>query len=305
MDLSALQAFVLVAELGSFTRAAERLGQGKSRVSEAVSRLEAQLGARLLQRTTRRLRLTPDGEQLLERGQALLAEAQALNTLFRPEPGAAGGLTGRLRVDLPTRLARELVIPQLPGFLAQHPQLALALGTSDRQVDLVQEGHDCVLRVGALAPSELVARPLGALAMCNAASPAYLRTHGTPATLADLAGHAVIHYAGSLDPRGAGWDWLDAQGVAQHLPMTSRVVVNGTDAYEAACLAGLGLIQAPLHGLRHHLAAGRLVAVLPAHVSAPLPVTLLMPHRRHVPMRVRAFMDWLAQALAPALQVQG
>jgi DNA-binding transcriptional LysR family regulator len=297
MDLESLRIFVTVAELASFTRAAEQLGLAKAPVSTAVQRLESGLGARLLQRTTRNVRLTPDGEQFLERARALVAEADRLQAMFRQ---AGGALRGRLRVDLPTILARDVIIPRLPEFLAAHPLLELAVGTTDRLVDPVLEGYDCVLRVGGLADSGLVARRIGLLPVINAASPAYLARHGTPRTLADLDQHRVVHYSSSLVERGAGFEYLDGETTRLH-PMRSAVTVDGTDAYQSACLAGLGLIQAPAPGLRRLIAEGRLVEVLPEHRPGPMPVSLLYPHRRHLAPRVQAFMGWLAQVLAPSL----
>lgn len=297
LDLDTLRIFVRVAELASFTQAADQLGLARSRVSLAVSRLEARLGARLLQRTTRRVRLTPDGERLLERARAVVLEVDELQALF---VSSQTGLRGRLRLDLPNALARDIILPRLPEFMAVHPQLEVGISTTDRRVDLVQEGFDCVLRVGALAESGLVVRPLGALPMRNVASPAYLRRHGIPATLADLDAHRLIHYAGSLSPHGAAWSWLE-HGVERSRPMPCAVVVNGTDAYQAACLAGLGLIQAPVLGTQKLVAAGTLVEVLPQYTAPPLAVSLLYAHRRQLPARVRAAMDWLAQVLVPHL----
>jgi len=303
MDLDSLRMFVKVAELASFTRAAEQLGLTKARVSSCIQTLEAELGVRLLHRTTRRVRLSVDGERLLERGQALLAEADDLQAAFRQE---AGQLQGRLRVDMPHQLACQLVIPQLPDFLSRHPLVTLELSTSDRRVDLVLEGFDCVLRLGPLADSGLVVRPLGVLRMVNAASPAYLAAHGRPDSLADLAQHRLVHYAPLLSARAPAWEYqrVDEPAIrgAGLQAMASVITVTGTDAYEAACLAGLGLIQAPALGLQQWLDQGRLVEVLPAWSAPPLPVNLLYPDRRHVPQRVRAFMDWLAALLQPHLQ---
>jgi DNA-binding transcriptional LysR family regulator len=297
MELETLRIFVTVAELASFTRAAERLGLARAPVSTAVQRLEASLGARLLQRTTRSVRLTPDGEQFLERARTLVADADRLHAMFRQ---AGGALRGRLRVDLPTILARDVIIPRLPEFLATHPQVELAVGTTDRLVDPVQEGFDCVLRVGGLADSRLVARRLGLLPVINAASPAYLARHGTPQSPADLDQHRLVHYSQALVERGAAFEYLDGETARLH-PMRSAITVNGTDAYQAACLAGLGLIQAPAPGLRRLIAEGRLVEVLPAHRPAPMPVSLVFAHRRNLAPRVQAFMAWLGQALAPHL----
>ena len=300
MDLHELRIFATVAELASFSRAAEQLGLAKGRVSIAVQQLEARLGTRLLQRTTRRVRLTPDGERFLDRCKELLTEAEQLEVMFRP---AASGLTGRLRIDLPNRLARDIVLPRLPEFLAAHPLLEIGISTTDRRVDLVQEGFDCVLRVGALVDSELIARPLGSLRMRNVASPAYLRAHGTPRSLADLARHRVVHYMPSLNAQGAAWDYVDPDGRRRSLPMHANVTVNGTDAYQAAARAGLGLIQAPALGTDALVAAGALVEVLPEFRAPEMRVSLMLPHRRQLAPRVQAVMAWLTQVIAPHLEV--
>jgi DNA-binding transcriptional LysR family regulator len=298
MDLHELRIFATVAELASFSRAAEQLGLAKGRVSTSVQQLEAQVGTRLLQRTTRSVRVTPDGERFLDRCKELLTEAEQLQAMFQP---ASTGLTGRLRIDLPNRLARDLVLPRLPEFLAAHPLLEIGISTTDRRVDLVHEGFDCVLRVGALVDSDLVARPLGLLRMRNVASPAYLRAHGTPRTLADLAQHRVVHYMPSLNAQGAAWDYVDADGQHRAMPMRAQVTVNGTDAYQAAALAGLGLIQSPAFGTEALVASGQLVEVLPAFVAPPMPVSLMLPHRRQLAPRVQAVMAWLTQLISPAL----
>tara|TARA_B100001105_G_C22363228_1_gene431329 strand:- start:457 stop:1374 length:918 start_codon:yes stop_codon:yes gene_type:complete len=300
MQLDELRIFARVAELASFTRAAEQLGLAKGRISAAVQQLEASVGSRLLERSTRHVKLTPDGEQFLERCQELLADAEQLQAMFQP---AASGLRGRLRIDLSGTMARDLVIPRLPEFMAAHPLLEVAISTTDRRVDLVREGFDCVLRVGTLGDIDLVARPLGQLAMWNLASPDYLRRHGTPRRLADLAQHRVVHYAARLSLQGASWDYLEG-GEPRLLPMRASVVVNGTDAYQAACLAGLGLIQVPVHGSRALVQAGRLVPVLPQHTAPPMPVSLLYAPRRHLPPRVQAALQWLAQVVGPALAEQ-
>ena len=297
MEIEALRIFARVAELESFTRAADQLGIAKGRVSTTVQQLEAQVGTRLLQRTTRRVRLTPDGEQFLERCKELVADAEQLQAMFQP---ASSGLRGRLRIDLPNALARDLIIPRLPEFLSAHPLLEVGISTSDRRVDLVQEGFDCVLRVGSLTDAELVARPLGVMTMRNVASPSYLRTHGTPSTLADLARHRIVHYAAKLGTQGAGWEYQDG-GVVRIHPMRSAIVVNGTDAYQAACLAGLGLIQVPVQGIRRLVDAGLLVEVMPDFTAAPMPVSLLYPHRRHIAPRVQAMLNWITQVVEPYL----
>ena len=297
MELDALRTFVKVAELASFTRAAEQLGMPKARVSTTVQQLETQLGTRLLHRTTRTVRLTPDGEAFLARCEALLGEAEELQTMFQQAPGA---IDGRLRVDLPIAFARSAVIPRLPEFLARHPRVAIDLSTTDRRVDVVEDGFDCVLRVGALEDSGLVARGMGHLRMVNCASPAYLARHGTPRALDDLDHHLLVRYSQRLQANAPGWEYHDGDAWKVR-DMPSVVTVNNTDAYRAVCLAGLGMIQVPLVGVAPHLADGSLVEVLPHLAAQPMPVSLVYANRRNLSKRVQALMDWLAEVLAPYL----
>jgi DNA-binding transcriptional LysR family regulator len=293
-QLDAMQIFARVAELAGFTRAADSLGLPKASVSTAVQQLETLLGTRLLHRTTRRVQLTQDGQMFYERCKDLLADIDELQTLFQQE----SQLRGRLRVDMPSGVARNLVVPQLRQFLQQHPQLELELSSTDRRVDLVREGFDCVLRVGTLTDSSLVARPLGKFRIVNCASPAYLARYGTPKTLADLASHQLIHYVPLLGAKSEGFEYFDGDGY-RNLAMAGAITVNNSEAYQAACLAGLGITQVPLVGVRTLLAQRLLIEVLPQYPAEPMPVSLLYANRRNLPKRVQVFMNWLAQAMAP------
>lgn len=294
-QLDAMQIFLRVAELASFTQAADSLGLPKASISAAVQRLESQLGARLLHRTTRRVQLTQDGQAYYERSRDLLADMEELQTMFRRDEAQ---LSGRLRVDMPAGTARHAVMPRLPEFLERHPGLEVEVSSTDRRVDLVREGFDCVLRVGALGDSSLVARPLGQLRQLNLASPAYLERHGTPHSLEDLAAHRLIHYVPILGGKSPGFEYVDGAGELRRIPMAGAVTVNNSDAYTAACLAGLGLIQVPLAGMQALLEAGLLLPVLPGFNAPPMPVHLLYANRRHLPRRVRVFMDWLVEVVA-------
>ena len=297
MTFEELRIFAKVADLLSFSRAAEQLGLAKGHVSNSVQQLEARLGTRLLHRTTRSVRLTPDGERFLERCKDLQAETEQLGAMFKP---SQAGLSGRLRIDLSNQIARDIVIPRLPEFLAAHPQLEVGISTTDRHVDLVQEGFDCVLRIGALGDSDLVARPLGKLSMLNVASPDYLARHGTPRSLADLAHHRIVHYTPRLTSQGAGWDYYDPVDQRYKCwPVAASVIVNGTDAYQSAALAGLGIIQVPALGIRPLIAQGRLVSVMEGWTAEAMPVSLLYANRRQLAPRVLAIMDWLTLVLAP------
>ncbi|MGV6487660.1 LysR substrate-binding domain-containing protein [Stenotrophomonas bentonitica] len=294
--LDHLRSFLRVAELGSFTAAAEQLGLPKASVSLAVQRLEAEVGVQLLHRTTRRVRLTADGAQFQQRARDLLDDMEDLQGMFRRDTQ----LKGRLRVDMSSGLARQLVIPHLPDFLARHPGLEIELSGTDRRVDLVREGFDCVVRVGPLDDNTLVARPLGVMHIVNCASPAYLAARGMPYSLEDLSHHALVHYVGTLGQRSPGFEYHDGQAY-RSVPMRGAITVNSGEAYSAAALAGLGIIQVPRLGARVALAAGTLVEVLPACVAEPMPVTLLYAQRRHLPRRVAAFMDWMAALVTPEL----
>ncbi len=291
--LETMAVFARVAELESFTGAAKSLGLPKASVSNAVARLEERLGARLLQRTTRRVSLTHDGRVFYERCRELLTDADELETLFRAGPA----LEGRIRVDMPSRMARLRVIPRLPAFLAEHPKLELELGTTDRAVDLVREGYDCVVRVGSAGQSGLIARRIGEMKLVNVASPSYLKRFGVPRRLTDLAKHEQVHWAGTFGQPPSGWEY-EEDGEWKELPMKGRVTVNNAEAYLAACVAGLGLIQTPELTLEHELKAKALVEVLPKHRAAPMPVSILFPHRRQLSRRVRVFIDWLAAQLS-------
>ncbi len=291
--LELLRTFVRVTELSSFTQAGESLGLPRSTVSEHVQALEELLGARLLQRTTRKVQATQDGRVLYERSKDLLSHMEELEGLFRQDEAQ---LSGRIRVDMPNVMARDLILPRLPQFMEAHPLIELEISTTDRQVDLLAEGFDCVLRVGAQPDQTVVARRLCSMPMINCASAAYLQRHGVPQTLADLAQHQLVHYVRPLGARSAGFEYLQGNKV-QRIPMAGRVTVNSTDAYKSACLGGFGITQVPALGIGDLLASGELVALLPDYPAPPLEVSLLYAGQRHLPQRVRVFMDWLAATL--------
>ncbi|WP_413725989.1 LysR family transcriptional regulator [Sodalis sp. RH16] len=295
--LELLRSFVRVTELSSFTQAGESLGLPKSTVSEHIQLLEALVGARLLHRTTRRVRATQDGLVLYERSLDMLSNMDELEGLFRQD-GLV--LTGRLRIDMPAGFARSLVLPHLGEFMQRHPQVQIEISCTDRRVDIVREGFDCVLRVGELTDATHVARRLGQLPMINCASPAYLAAHGTPHTPEELAGHYLVHYVSVLGTRAEGFTYL-RQGKPVDLELPAMVTVNNVDAYNAACLAGLGIIQAPSIGLSEHVAAGRLVAILADYPPPSMDVSLLYAHRHYLPRRARVFMDWLAELIGQAI----
>ncbi|WP_328485200.1 LysR family transcriptional regulator [Methylobacillus arboreus] len=288
-----MTAFTRVAELSSFTQAAISLGLPKGSISMAVQNLEAHLGTRLLQRTTRKVVLTHDGQLFYQRCKDLLTDMDELESMFLLDEK---GIHGRIRVDVPLAVAREVLMPHLPAFLAQHPGIKIELSSTDRRVDLVAEGFDCVVRVGSLGDSGLIARHVGLHPIVNCASPEYLQRHGIPITLDDLGRHFTVHYAQMLGSEDAYWEYAHGND-NRRVKMQSIITVNNSDAYSQACLAGLGIIQVPLAAARTHLKHGRLVEILPEYRAAPMPISMLYPNRRHQPRRVRVFMDWLTAML--------
>ena len=291
-QLDAIAAFARVAELNSFTQAAASLGLPKSSVSAAVLQLESHLKVQLLYRTTRKVQLTHDGQAYYERARDMIADLEDMDSMFQQ----SGALTGSLRVDMPVITARNLIIPRLPEFLDRHPGLEIELSCTDRRVDVVAEGFDCVLRAGAMTDSGLMARPLGHMRMHNLASPGYLARFGTPQTLEDLDHHRLVHYVMQLGSKPDGFEYWDGFSYRTHR-MAGIVSVNNTEAYYSAVLAGLGIIQAPSSGMKTSLADGSLVPVLPQYHAEPLPVAIVYPRRRHQARRVRAFIDWVAEVM--------
>ncbi|HEY5806914.1 MAG TPA: LysR family transcriptional regulator [Povalibacter sp.] len=296
--IDAMQIFVRVAELASFTRAADALNLPKASVSTAVQQLESQMGTRLLHRTTRKVQLTQDGQLFCERCKDLLADMDEVQSMFQQGPQS---LRGRLRIDMPSGMAKNQVIPRLPEFLREHPQLEIELSSTDRKVDLIREGFDCVLRVGSLEDPNLIARPLGHLRLINCASGGYVRTYGMPRDLDDLVTHhQLIHYVPTLGAKSTGFEYFD--GAAYRcVTMRGAITVNNADAYQASCIAGLGIIQVPAIGVRYLIEQGVLVEVAPQLRAEPMPVSLMYAHRRNLSRRVQVFMTWMAQVLAPYL----
>lgn len=298
-DLDTLRVFLRVAETASFTRAADDLGLRKGRVSLVIRNLESSLGARLLHRTTRAVQMTEEGRALYDRAHELLGAFNELQTMFSD---STASLQGRLRIDLPTELASSVVMPAIADFLGAHPDLEMQISCTDRRVDLVQEGFDCVLRAGVMGDDTLIARHLGKLPVSNFASPEYLEKAGVPETLDDLRNqaHRMIHYVSNLGAAPYGWEYPQDGGFA-YLPMPGAVTVNSVQAYLAAGLAGVGLMQAPFVGLGEHVRCGRLIEVLPALRPEPIDLWLVVAHRHNLSRRVRTFMAWIEALFEPHL----
>ena len=286
--------FVRVAETGSFTKAADSLNIPRSTVSTAVSTLETRLRVRLFNRTTRVVMPTQEGQLFHERCVQLIADVEDAESLFR---GEEANPSGKVNTDVPSRIGRLIVAPALPEFLARYPSIDVRLGMTDRAVSLIGENVDCVLRVGPLNDSGLIARQVGELPLINVASAAYLARHGVPESIEHLSnGHSMVGYASPSSGRIEDWEWANASGT-HTLTLPSRVTVNSAEGYISACRAGLGLIQIPAYDVRDELASGELIEVLPDFRAAPMQMTLLYPHRRLLSQRVQVFADWLVSLM--------
>ncbi|MCD2519673.1 LysR family transcriptional regulator [Massilia sp. G4R7] len=289
-----MRIFARIVEGRSLTLAADDLQLPRATVTNAIKRLEARLATRLLERTTRVVAPTLDGQAYYERCQRLLADLAEMEAVFtRTDP------SGLLRVNLQATLARRVVAPALPAFLARYPGIQLQVGEGDRLVDLVREGVDCVLRVGNLQDSSMVARQVARLRQVTCASRAYLDRHGRPASLEELDGHLAVHYLSSSTGRPYPLEFL-VDGALRQLTPPCSVAVTGADMYTASAIAGLGLVQVPRYRVEAELAAGLLEPVLPALEPPDLPVSVLYPHSRQLSPRVRVFVDWLASLFGEA-----
>lgn len=282
-----MQAFVRIAERQSFTQASDDLRIPRATVTTLIKRMEARIGTRLLERTTRTVRLTQDGEAYYRRCVRLLADVEEAEGAFR---NAAP--KGQLRVNLQGTLARHFVVPALPGFLARYPELQLHIGEDDRLVDLVREGVDCVLRAGQLQDSSMVGRRVALLPQVTVASPDYLARHGEPGSLEALVSHRAVNYISGGTGKVVPLEFtVDGRVTVVDLPAT--VSVTGADIYTGSSIAGLGLVQVPRYRVAGELADGRLKVVLPGFAPPPMPVSVLYPQNRQLSSRVRVFAQWL------------
>lgn len=287
-----IEVFIRVAELGGFTRAAQALGLPKASVTAAVQALEARLQVKLLHRTTRRAALTADGAAYLEEARRLLRE---LGELEAGLGGAVRSPRGRLRVDVSASAGRHILAPALPDFVARYPDLRVELGSSDRPIDLLGEGVDCVVRAGETYDDSLVGRKLGELPVITCAAPDYLAARGTPTHPDELADHVCV---GFFSPRTGRVFALDFErgGDAREVRLAHHVAANDADTWVAAAVAGLGLIQAPFsRHVRRLVEQGALRRVLPDWKVESLAIYALWPRDRQLVARVRVFVEWVAE----------
>lgn len=289
----AMQIFVTVVEVGSFTAAAQRLDRAKSAISRQIAALETHLGVQLLHRSTRRLSLTEAGREFYERALRILADLEEAELSLASEHSA---LRGRLRLAAPLSFGVQHLAPALNHFLLQHPELLIDLDLNDRRIDLVEEGIDLALRIGALPDSALVARPLMPISIRLCASPAYLQIHGHPKTPADLAFHAGLVY-GNV-PEAQQWRLLDNKGKVHNIKVPARMRANNGDVLLRAALDGLGIAALPGFLVHDSLQSGGLLSLLTDYQSPGTTAYMVYPSRHHLPQRVRVLMDFLIRHFA-------
>lgn len=284
--------FTRVVERRSFTLTAQDLGLPRSTVTDAIKQLEARLGVRLLQRTTRHVSPTLDGEAYYRRCISLMADLDDAESAF-----AGAKPKGLLRVDVQGTLARHFIVPNLPAFFAEYPEIEVSMSEGERWIDLIREGVDCVLRFGNLPDSDLVARRVVTLERLTCAAPDYLKRFGTPVNLESLEGHRMIGLrslsTGSVRPL----EFVVA-GTTRNLTLPSPMSVTGTESYLATARLGLGLVQIPRFHGEDDLQRGTLVPVLTDCPPPSVPVSLLYPRNRQLSARVRVFLDWAAREFA-------
>jgi LysR family transcriptional regulator, regulator for bpeEF and oprC len=288
--LQAMQVFTHVVDANSFSGAADALHMTRSSVTTIIQNLEALLKVRLLNRTTRRISLTPDGAAYYERCTHILAQIEEAENVYAE---VARAPRGKLKVDMPGSIGRMVIVPVLDDFHARYPDVDLMLGTSDKPVDLVAESVDCAIRMGALQDSTLVARRVGTSGLVTVASPSYLAQHGAPASLAALEQHVAVNYFSLHNGRRAAMDFV-VDGKPVEIKVPSKLAANDGDTYLQCGIEGHGLIQVPHFMALAYVRKGELIEVLQHWRPASLPVWVVYPQNRHLSAHVRVFVDWVA-----------
>ena len=291
--LQAMQVFVRVVETGGVTRAADSLGVPKATATTLIQKLEATLGVRLLNRTTRRVSVTPDGAAYYDRCLAILSLVRDTEESLGQQHATP---RGRLRVDVPTLMARSVFVPALPQFFARFPDIELALASSERRADLIEEGVDCAVWSGEIEESNLVARRVGFLYFATCAAPSYIAKYGRPEHPDDLVRHRCINH---FSPRtGKVADWVFSKnGVRVQTSLQGYVALEDENSYVAAAEAGLGIAQIPAFILKESMERGSLDLLLGDWFPEPSALYVVYPQHRHLSGRIRVFVDWVAQML--------
>lgn len=295
MDLfQSMKIFASVVASGSFSRASEALQMSRPSVTKAVQMLEAEFGTRLLNRTTRRLSLTSEGEVFYEKASRILSDVSDATSLFS---GSGGKPRGRLRIELPVAFARLLIGPRLREFNQLYPGIELVVGVSDGYADMVAEGIDCVVRIGDLKDSALIGRRIGFVPLVMCASPAYLAECGTPKSIEELGRHRAVLYFSGPQRRVLDWQFATGDGLVGMRPR-SGILVNDSDTFVESGLGGFGILQALGVNVRRQLQEGTLVELLTEIQPPPKPVSVLYPDRRYLAPPVRVFVDWVTALFA-------
>lgn len=292
--LDRLQLFVRVVERRSFTAAAADVGLARSTATEAIKQLETDVGARLLERTTRHVTPTLDGQAFYRRCLLILSEVEEAENVFRDAQPR-----GLLRVDANVLLTRTFLLPRLPEFLDRYPLLDLHLGQGDRLVDLVREGVDCAIRAGDLADSGMIARRLATIEEVTCASPGYIEKHGVPTSLDELAGHTMIGFVSSRTGDVIPLEFT-VDGHPREIVLPSRVTANHSDTIHDLARMGFGLIQAPRYRLQEDLDNGSLIEVMQQYPPTPTPLSALYPQNRQLAPRLRVFLNWAVTVFSEA-----
>lgn len=286
--LEQMEIFAQVVELGSFTRAADRLQMHRPAVSKAIHQLENALGVRLIHRTTRKLNLTSEGEEFYQRARKILADVEDMMSSYSSDQPPRG----RLRLDIPLALAHALIIPAIAEFQAQYPHIEVVLTASDKITDLITEGVDCVIRLGELEDSSFVSRRLGLVRMVTCASPDYLYRYGQPRSPDDLLQHKAVNFFSEHSRELMSWQFVE-NGETRSLRPPSSVLVNNSDVLLSSGLAGLGILHALRAALEPYIRTGELVELLSDYPDVPKPVSVLWPDRHNLSPAVRVFIDWI------------
>ncbi|OLL32241.1 LysR family transcriptional regulator [Burkholderia sp. SRS-W-2-2016] len=291
-QLLAMRAFARVVEAGSFTRAADSLDMPNATMSKLVQELEAHLGVKLLQRTTRRVTVTPEGQDYYAKATRILNDLEDIDSSFNV---ARGKPRGNLRIDVGGLTAKDVLIPLLPDFIARYPEIRIELGVADRAVDLVGDNVDCVIRGGPLDNSSLIARHIGDAVMVTCATPAYLKQFGIPAYPEELKnGHRLVSYVSSQNGRAMPFRF-EHNGERIEIKVEHRIGINESNAHFAAALAGIGIVQTFAHTARAALREGSLTEILAKWRPPAYPFHVVYPHNRYVTHRLRVFIDWLLE----------
>ena len=288
----AMRVFCRVVERRSFTLAAEDTGLPRSTVTDAIKQLEARLGVRLLQRTTRHVSPTLDGEAYYQRCLRILSDIEDAEGAF-----AGTKPKGVLRVDVHGTLARHFVLPNLPSFLETYPDIEFQMTEGDRFVDLIREGIDCVLRVGTLQDSDMIGRRVAMLEEVTLAAPAYVKRLGMPMHPETLDGHRMVGFRSSATGGLLPLEFT-VDGQVREITLPATISVNAAESYFAAAKLGLGLIQVPRYHAEDALRSGELLHVLREFPPTRTPVSMLYPRSRQLSPRVRVFIDWLIKVFA-------